>query len=132
MKTHNKRFPTLWESKIGKYLTIKIQQGNKGEKDIILYVQNGHNYLWESVDKDEFFNAWNSSRNNRITLETIHNETELQYAIQHAVFNATKSCTDEYRKHVYHDIPNVLMGIAEMENYGERYVNILMRRKGKK
>lgn len=125
-------FSTIWEANIGKYLTIKIQQGNKGDNDIILYVANGNKYIWQHVDKEEFFNSWNNSRRSKFVPEQINNSEQLRYTIQHAVFDAVKSATPSYRKEIYHDIPNVLMGIAEMEDYGERYVNILMRRKTRK
>ena len=129
MNNQHNTFATLWEAKIGEYLTIKIQQGNKGDKDIILFVKNGKGSLWQSVDKDDFFNAWNNSRSSKFVPTTINNREQLRYTLQHNVFDAVKRTSNAYRNEVYHDIPNVLLSIAETEHYGEPYVNILMRRK---
>jgi hypothetical protein len=119
MPQQNDAFPTLWEARIGKYLTIKIQQGHKGADDVILYVANGKKALWQAVDKKEFQDAWNSTRRTPIDLheDRITNDRQLRYAIQHELYKIINRTSDGYQKELYHDLPNVLITIADTEQY---------------
>lgn len=116
--TTTNTFPTLWEAKAGKYLTIKIQQGKKGNDDLILYInQLGHKPIWQAVDRAELLRAFNSVRREPIQLEAfpINNERQLRYAIRHALYDVIQRSAGY--QDLYHDLPNVLIGIAESEHY---------------
>jgi hypothetical protein len=117
MEAHEQGFPLLWEVRIGKYLQLKIQQGNKGPEDLILYVSNGKGSIWQAVNRTEFLRAWNETRRDPIELdgEPIRNEAQLRYALRHALYGIVQRSRG-YQE-LYHDLPNVLLGLAESERY---------------
>ena len=122
----------IWQAQIGKYLNMKIRQGNKGENDWILVIrQSGHKDIYQAVDKDEFLKEWNKSRREAFVSKQINNDTQLRWELEHACNEAIKNCTNFYKKHIYHDLPNVLLGIAECEAYGESRISQIQRRKSK-
>ena len=117
MQHTNNRFTTLWEANIGQYLQLKIQQGNRGPDDFILYVSNGKNSIWQAVDREQFLKAFNETRREPLQLgeEPIRNDRQLRHALRHALYNIIQR-SGTYRD-LYHDLPNALLMLAETERY---------------